>query len=315
MAAWLRTVSFEGTAGGAQRSYWETAWAEEKQGAPPWLLRALEPLVADRRCVLEAGCGQGEFVRLLAGPGRDVVGVDLAARALAASRREHPELALAVADVGRLPFAPGTFDAIVSLGVIEHFEGGPGAVLAAHREVLAPGGTLVLTVPFRSWSRAATDWWHLAVRRRPSYRQRQRVISRRRDASDASTPTFHQYELSQAQLRRWLADAGFSVVSWSAHDAGTAITETALMARLLGRSGPAPTATEATDAPTVGAPGPTRGGPGGALRAMAFGPEPARGIVGRAVRSAVTRTFGHVQLAVAVSAPAPPPVSSRPGRA
>lgn len=305
MAPWLRTVSFERSAGGAQAAYWETAWAEEKHEAPPWLLQALEPLLEGRARALESGCGQGEFVRLLRTTDREVVGVDLAAQALARSHAEHPDLVLAVADVSRLPFAPGSFDAIISLGVIEHFEGGPGAVLASHREVLAPDGVLLLTVPYRSLSRVLADWWHLAIRRRSEYRQRTRIVSRRQGFSPTPTPTFHQYEPSQAQLRRWLDDAGFTVTRWSAHDPGTAITETKVMARLLGRSGPAsshdapPPTGHASDSSSSS----TRRGDW--IRSAAFGVEAPRGPIERAVRTAVSRTFGHMQLVVAVPTPQP----------
>ena len=52
-----------------------------------------------------------------------------------------------VGDAGRLPFADGAFSLVVSSDTLEHFPD-PASALAEARRVLAPGGSLVVWVPF-----------------------------------------------------------------------------------------------------------------------------------------------------------------------
>lgn len=295
-SGWVRTVAVP-HAGGGTTEYWETLWAAEKAEAPPFLLRELRDELTGRARVLESGCGSAPFVDALATDDRTVIGVDLAQQALAHARELDPDLALAVADVSRLPFADGAFDAIVSLGVVEHFEGGPVAVLREHRRALAHEGILVLTVPRRSGLRAVRDWWHLGVRRRASYTTGRRIVTRRRSGRAASTPgDFHQYEWSKRQLLGFLDQAGFAVTAWRPLDVGSALGEAGLSrfaAATPAASAPGGADTTATPA---GSPAP-RG-----LRATAsrvvLGSDPV-GPVGSVARRSVRLALGHLQLVVA----------------
>lgn len=77
-----------------------------------------------------------------------VVGLDVSISVCAAAARGCPDLLPAGADVRRLPFGDDSFDAVVSLSTLDHFDD-PADVLAALREihrVTAPGGTLILTL-------------------------------------------------------------------------------------------------------------------------------------------------------------------------
>lgn len=77
-----------------------------------------------------------------------VVGLDVSISVCAAASRGCPDVFPASADVRRLPFGDDSFDAVVSLSTLDHFED-PADVLAALREihrVTAPGGTLILTL-------------------------------------------------------------------------------------------------------------------------------------------------------------------------
>ena len=82
--------------------------------------------------------------------GSRVYGIDLsepvvrAARAEFRGRRVRP----AISDVRRLPFADGSFDAIYSMGTVEHFAETEMAVGELAR-ALKPGGRLILGVPNR----------------------------------------------------------------------------------------------------------------------------------------------------------------------
>ena len=284
--------------GGGSTEYWETLWAQEKVEAPTFLLDLLRPELAARTMVLESGCGKAPFVAALANADNVVVGVDLAERALVEAHRRDQTLQLGVADVSRLPFADGAFDAVVSLGVVEHFELGPVEALREHARVLSPDGVLVLTVPRRSWLRAARDLWHLGLRRSASYPTGGRIVTRRRVAATAATPgAFHQYEWSKGQLLGYLRQAGFEVRSWRAVDVGSALGEAGLS-----RFASTPSMTTAPSAPASATAGPAKaGGLRGTVSSMVLGSGPV-GPVGRVVRRVAAAAIGHLQLVVAVPA-------------
>jgi SAM-dependent methyltransferase len=93
--------------------------------------------------VLEAGCGTGSVMGLLAERGLRVVGVDLSPAALKHASVHSTELS--VANVTCLPFADGTFDLVYSTGVFdllddENLSRAVGEALRA----TAPGGRIVL---------------------------------------------------------------------------------------------------------------------------------------------------------------------------
>ena len=97
--------------------------------------------------VLEAGCGTGyqsrEFTRRF---GWRMVPLDLSAEGLRCARRLGVS-DLVQGDLKRLPFAPDSFDAVLSLDVIVHFPPGEeGVAFTELVRVLRPGGWLVVRV-------------------------------------------------------------------------------------------------------------------------------------------------------------------------
>ncbi len=101
--------------------------------------------------VLDAGCGMGRYLRIAAeSPARLVVGVDLSL-AVAAARELTaglPGVAIVRGDLLRLPFASGRFDAIYSLGVLDHTPDPRAAFLELAR-LLRPGGRIAIWVYLR----------------------------------------------------------------------------------------------------------------------------------------------------------------------
>lgn len=93
--------------------------------------------------VLDAPCGDGALARELAARGWRTAAADIAPVSL--DRRDGARFLRLDLDEP-LPFADGTFDAVVSLEGIEHLLS-PARCLAEFCRVLRPGGRLVLTTP------------------------------------------------------------------------------------------------------------------------------------------------------------------------
>ena len=110
------------------------------------------------RLVLDAGCGGGLVARELAAAGAEVVGVDRSLGSLGVARRATSgHFRPAQGRLERLPFADGSFDAVVAADVLEHLPDLPAAVAELAR-VLAPGGSFLFdTVNRTPWS------WFTAV--------------------------------------------------------------------------------------------------------------------------------------------------------
>jgi len=95
--------------------------------------------------ILEVGCGAGRFTEVLLARGASVYSTDLS-DAVAANRDNFPESdrhRIAQADVCSLPFAPGQFDIVLCLGVVQHTPS-PDKTVASLWSQVACGGWLVI---------------------------------------------------------------------------------------------------------------------------------------------------------------------------
>lgn len=79
---------------------------------------------------------------------RRVTSVDVSPAVVDSACARYPELDAVVADVRRLPFESGTFDAVVSNSTLDHFESRDQVVDALHElaRVMRPDARLVLTL-------------------------------------------------------------------------------------------------------------------------------------------------------------------------
>jgi SAM-dependent methyltransferase len=108
----------------------------------------LVPEDLDGKVVLDAGCGMGRYMRIAAeSPARLIVGIDLSLAVVAARELtgDLPAVAVLRGDLLRPPFAPGSFDLIYSLGVLDHTPDPRRAFLALAR-LLKPGGRIAIWV-------------------------------------------------------------------------------------------------------------------------------------------------------------------------
>ena len=112
--------------------------------------QSIEPLldatdVREGSCVLDVATGPGYAAAAAAARGADVVGLDFSAAMLVTARRQHPALDLREGDAENLPFADGTFDAVVMNFGLLHMPRPERAVAEAFR-VLRPQGRFGFTV-------------------------------------------------------------------------------------------------------------------------------------------------------------------------
>jgi 2-polyprenyl-6-hydroxyphenyl methylase/3-demethylubiquinone-9 3-methyltransferase len=110
------------------------------------LLRAVLPA---RSRVLDAGCGAGDLVALLASDGHEAIGMDVSEEAIALAAARHPDCRFLRHSAEELPWPveAGSFDAVVSFEVVEHLLQ-PRRLLEGARAALRGGGGLALTTPY-----------------------------------------------------------------------------------------------------------------------------------------------------------------------
>ncbi len=169
---------------------YDRAWSSYVGASVEATLRRLKAAPGER--LLDIGCGTGALLASLADSAEslDLTGVDLSGEMLAVARaRTRPPLRLAQAAADGLPFAGGTFDAVVSTSAFHYFRR-PSDALGEVRRVLRPGGRLVIT-----------DWCDDFVACRVCD-----LVLRLFDRA-------HFRSYGAAELGRMMVEAGFAVVS------------------------------------------------------------------------------------------------------
>jgi ubiquinone/menaquinone biosynthesis C-methylase UbiE len=165
-------------------------------------LDALRVQSGDR--VVDVGCGDGVLAEELARAGVHVTGVEpadyLRRRFSARLDAVDPESDVVDGVADRLPFDAGVVEHIVMTEVLEHVPD-PNAALLELRRVLAPGGTLCLSVP--------TSYTELLFwRMHPRY-------------ADNAT---HERIFTKPELRRLLTRAGFEIQRWEGRNFRPAVS-------------------------------------------------------------------------------------------
>lgn len=119
--------------------------------------------------ILDIGCWAGGLARELShSTPCTYTGVDIeqAAQAVEAAQKAMPaHRFLIVSSVESLPFETASFDAVVLTEVIEHvLAGREGALLAEAARVLRPGGSAILSTPYRNMLTPLDPAWFFGHR-------------------------------------------------------------------------------------------------------------------------------------------------------
>jgi SAM-dependent methyltransferase len=155
-------------------------------------------LLPPRARVLDAGCGYGRVAVPLAAAGHEVAGLDLSPELIAAARAaaaaQGVEVAFTVGSMTRLPYADGSFDAVICLWSAFHElleEREQDAALGEFRRVLAPGGLGLVEGPLPV-AGERISWDVVEGHSNPHYRHDAESFGRR--ARSAAIDDFEVFE-------------------------------------------------------------------------------------------------------------------------
>jgi 2-polyprenyl-3-methyl-5-hydroxy-6-metoxy-1,4-benzoquinol methylase len=104
------------------------------------------PAGVDR--ALDVGCAIGDLGAALKAHGlaRTVVGLELSPDAAVQAHERLDQVIQGDVETTEVPFPDGYFDLVIYADVLEHLKN-PWAVVASHRRLLRPGGTVVASLP------------------------------------------------------------------------------------------------------------------------------------------------------------------------
>jgi len=142
---------------GSEKEFYERYWGglSSASDRDPIYSARVEALLGTLRrgirasgTVLDLGCGAGEFSAVIGSAGYDVLGVDIADRAISLARTRNAGVRFDVLGPGgRIPARSGAFAAVWTSEVVEHVLDVNGFLREIHR-VLEPNGLLILTTPY-----------------------------------------------------------------------------------------------------------------------------------------------------------------------
>ncbi len=131
-------------------AFWSAFWKSiPEEEADVWYyldevkFQHLVPFLPSSGKVLEVGCGSARLSRFLAAAGFDAIPLDYDRGAIRYAQREFQRVGLhstlVLGDANRLPFQSGSFDMVLSTGLLEHFED-PSPTVAEMVRTLRSGG-------------------------------------------------------------------------------------------------------------------------------------------------------------------------------
>ena len=126
--------------------------------------------------VLDAGCGGGRYSKVCGDAGATVVGADHTAAVIKAKQlcSHLPQVEFVQADLKHLPFEPGSFDFVFSIGVMHH-DADTRSVFDAVAKMVKPGGR------YSVWLYRRNQWWQESINdslRRRSTRMKPEKLER-----------------------------------------------------------------------------------------------------------------------------------------
>lgn len=187
----------------ADSQYWDEHWSQvikpgyyetASRGGLGNLEAILTHYLPKKKRIIEAGCGAGHLVLALRQHGYNIEGVDWGRRTVETINRLFPELPVRQENVCALEVTDEYYGGYISIGVIEHRHDGPEPFLLEAFRVLEKGGIAIFTVP-----------WFNPLRRIKGWMGYFRTVN-------CNDSIFYQYAYKAAEIKRYLKQAGFSVL-------------------------------------------------------------------------------------------------------
>lgn len=167
------------------------------------LLRAVLRNYPQKARILDAGCGLGQWTICLAKEGYNCTGFDISEDVVRRLKEANAPGNYLAGDIRSTKFESNSFDVCFSWGVFEHFELGPDACFEEAFRIIAPGGALLVSVPFLNRR-------HMHRMRKPLWKVDGRCDL---DKGYGSKMRFYQWRLTEQELRQQALMAGFKVKS------------------------------------------------------------------------------------------------------
>lgn len=159
--------------------------------------------------IIEAGCGMGKWIIYLSKKGYDILGIDNNRYALTKLRKTQPQVKTRLADITNLPYKDESFDAYLSLGVIEHFEEGPQKALQEANRILKTGGLAIIEVPYDSPLRKLKRKAEIFIMTIKSPLRIIFEILGLKKPHKAYKKIFYEYRYEKKELLKFINQAGF----------------------------------------------------------------------------------------------------------
>lgn len=151
--------------------------------------------------ILESGCGLCRWVKFLSTRGYDITGLEFSQKTLEMVAQEWPDLKTVTGDVLCNPFKDDTFDLILSVGVVEHFEEGPNGPLKDLHRILKPGGVAIISTPCFNTLR--------------KYKYKLKRVKNSKYAVWPVHGDFYEYRFTREELLKEIKDAGLEIVEYA----------------------------------------------------------------------------------------------------
>jgi SAM-dependent methyltransferase len=176
--------------------------------------------------ILEAGCGAARYVKFLHDRGFNCIGLEYNQETIRNVLAKWPNLKIEQGDVAQMPYADNTFAAILSIGVIEHFNEGPHRVLKEMYRVLAPAGVALISVPCLNWLRRskgpfcgisyilrAHPWIRRLFNKQPYHSYKWNLLEKQyKYHAYPEWGDFHEYRFTPKQFEAFLIAANFRLL-------------------------------------------------------------------------------------------------------
>jgi SAM-dependent methyltransferase len=182
--------------------------------------------------IIDAGCGFGKWVIYLHRRGHNILGIDNNDLAVSKLKEFDPTLQVEKGDILATGYPDHSFDAYISMGVVEHFEEGPQLALKEASRILKPGGLIFVSVPtvnvlrlvvrqpMRNVLHGLLGMPGRLIALAGRFARRQPALTEPEGTRRDHTKYRHflEYRYSKREMEAFLREAGFEIVETIPHD-------------------------------------------------------------------------------------------------